>query len=101
MFGPRSIRALRLRLRVERARRSPATAADATLLYQRMLAILERRGHHKPPWFTPAEFAASIPASPLAALVAEFTATYNALRFGRRAPDRPRISTLLEELRQR
>ena len=101
MFGPRSIRALRLRLRVERARRSPATAADATLLYQRMLAILERRGYHKPPWFTSAEFAASIPASPLAALVAEFTATYNALRFGRRTPDRPRISTLLEELGQR
>jgi transglutaminase-like putative cysteine protease len=97
-FGPRSLRALRLRLRVSRARRSPATAADATLLYQRMLAILARRGYHKPPWFTPAEFAASIPAGPLAAAVAEFTITYNALRFGRRIPDRPRILTLLEEL---
>jgi hypothetical protein len=63
-----------------------------------MLAILARRGYHKPPWFTPAEFAASIPAGPLAAAVAEFTITYNALRFGRRIPDRPRILTLLEEL---
>jgi transglutaminase-like putative cysteine protease len=98
MFGQRSLRALRLRLRVSRARRSPATAADATLLYQRMLAILARRGYHKPPWFTPAEFAASIPAGPLAAAVAEFTITYNALRFGHRIPDRPRIVTLLEEL---
>ncbi|MGO9008824.1 MAG: DUF3488 and DUF4129 domain-containing transglutaminase family protein [Bryobacteraceae bacterium] len=98
VFGPRSIRALRFRLRVQRARRSPGAAADATLLYQRMLALLERRGYHKPPWFTPAEFAASLPAGHLAATVAEFTAAYNALRFGRRAPDRPRISALLEEL---
>ena len=99
-FGPRWIRALRFRLRVERARRSPTTAADATLLYQRMLAILARRGYHKPPWFTPAEFATSLPAGSLAAAVAEFTSIYNALRFGRRTPDRPRISTLLEELVQ-
>jgi len=98
MFGPRSLRALRFRLRVQHARRSPTTAADATLLYRRMLAIMERRGYHRPPWFTPAEFAASLPSGPLAAAAAEFTATYNALRFGRRAPDRPRISALLEEL---
>ncbi|MGB9455952.1 MAG: DUF3488 and transglutaminase-like domain-containing protein [Bryobacteraceae bacterium] len=98
IFGPRSIRALRFRLRVQRARRSPGTAADATLLYQRMLALMERRGYHKPPWFTPAEFAASLPASPLAAAVSEFTETYNAVRFGRRAPDRSRISALLDEM---
>jgi transglutaminase-like putative cysteine protease len=97
-FGPRSLRALRLRLRIQRARRSPVTAADATLLYQRMLAIMEHRGYHKPPWFTPAEFAASLPAGPLAAAAAEFTAAYNALRFGRRTPDRPRMFILLEEL---
>jgi hypothetical protein len=98
IFGPRSIRALRFHLRIQRARRSPTTAADATLLYRRMLAILEGRGYHKPPWFTPAEFAASIPPGPLAAAAREFTATYNALRFGHRAPDRPRISSLLEEI---
>ncbi len=100
-YGPRAVRALRLRLRVSRARHSPTTAADATLLYRRMLAILERRGYQKPPWFTPGEFAASLPAGPLAAAVAEFTDTYNALRFGRRTPDRPRISALLEEVGQR
>ena len=97
-FGPRAIRALQSRARVQRASRRPASAADATLLCQRMLAILESRGYHKPPWFTPAEFAASLPAGPMAAAAAEFTATYNALRFGRRTPDRLRISGLLDEL---
>ena len=97
-FGPRAIRALRLRVRVGRARRRPATAGDATLLYQRMLSILERRGYRKPSWFTPDEFAASLPPGALRATVAEFTAAYNALRFGRRAPLRPRMASLLEEL---
>ena len=97
-FGPRALRALVFRRRVDRARRSAATAADATLLYRRMLAILERRGYHKPAWFTPAEFAASLPAGPLAAAAAEFTAAYNALRFGCRAPDRVRMGALLEQM---
>jgi len=100
-FGPRAMRALLFRRRVERARRSVATAADATLLYRRMLAILERRGYHKPAWFTPAEFARSLPAGPLAAAVAEFTTAYNALRFGCRAPDRIRMGSLLEEMSRR
>jgi transglutaminase-like putative cysteine protease len=100
-FGPRAIRALRLRIRVGRARRRPATAGDATLLYGRMLALLERRGYRKPSWFTPDEFAASLPPGALAAAVAEFTTAYNALRFGRRAPDRPRMASLLEELSRR
>ena len=100
-FGPRAFRALRLSLRVRRARRGPATAADATLLYRRMLSLMDGRGYHKPPWFTPAEFAASLPVGPLAARVAEFTAVYNAVRFGRRVPDRPRIAALLEELGER
>jgi len=101
MFGPHAVGAVRLRLRVWRARRRPASTRDATLLYQRMLAIVERRGYRKPPWFTPDEFAASLPPGALGATVAEFTVAYNALRFGRRAPDRPRISTLLEELSRR
>ena len=100
-FGPRAIRTLRLRIRVGRARRRPVTAGDATLLYQRMLSILERRGYRKPSWFTPDEFAASLPPGALALAVAEFTAAYNALRFGRRAPLRPRMASLLEELVRR
>ena len=55
------VRLMRMRQRVERVRRGQASVADATLLYQRMLHILKRRGYQKPPWFTPAEFAASLP----------------------------------------
>jgi transglutaminase-like putative cysteine protease len=58
-------RLMRMRRRVERVRRGQASVADATLLYQRMLHILSRRGYQKPPWFTPAEFAASLPRTQL------------------------------------
>ena len=76
------VRLMHMRRRVERVRRGQASVADATLLYQRMLHILKRRGYQKPPWFTPAEFAASLPRTQLGDSVGEFTATYNALRFG-------------------
>jgi hypothetical protein len=72
--------------------------ADATVLYQRMLHILKRRGYQKPPWFTPAEFAASLPPTELGAAVNEFTMTYNALRFGGHAEAAPRLSTLLDRM---
>ncbi|SPE25326.1 hypothetical protein SBA3_1170031 [Candidatus Sulfopaludibacter sp. SbA3] len=49
-----------------------------------MLQILKRRGFQKPAWFTPAEFAASLPRTAMGERVAEFTITYNALRFGGR-----------------
>src|ERR1017187_2869351 len=59
------VRLMGMRQRVERVRRGQARVADATLLYERMLHILKRRGYQKPPWFTPAEFAASLPRLPL------------------------------------
>ena len=96
-LGPPLVRLVRMRRRVERVRRGEASMADATLLYERMLHVLKRHGYHKPPWFTPVEFAASI-SSPVAATVREFTASYNALRFGGRADVAPRLSTLLDEL---
>jgi len=83
---------------VARVRRGQASVADATLLYQRMLHILNRRGYQKPPWFTPAEFAASLPSTPLGESVAEFTGTYNALRFGGHAEAAPRLSILLDRM---
>jgi hypothetical protein len=86
------------RTRVARVRRGQASVADATLLYQRMLQLLKRRGYQKPPWFTPAEFAASLPATELGRAVGEFTATYNALRFGGHAESAMRLSLLLEEV---
>ncbi len=99
-FGPPLIRLLRMKRRVERARRGQASVADATVLYQRMLHIVKRHGYHKPAWFTPAEFAASMPASGLGSSVARFTAAYNALRFGGRTEVAPQLSLLLDELEQ-
>lgn len=92
------LRLLRIRRRVERVRRGEASVADATLLYQRMLQILKRRGYQKPPWFTPAEFAASLPQNPLGHAVGEFTETYNALRFGGHTEAAPKLSILLDRM---
>jgi hypothetical protein len=101
LAGPPLIRLFHIRLRVKRVRQGQASVADATLLYGRMLHILKRRGFRKPLWFTPAEFAASLPSGELGLAVAEFTAAYNAVRFGGRTEVGPRLSILLEELEQR
>ncbi len=95
--GPRAWRALRMLHRVRRVRDGRASASDATLLYARMLDILRRRGFQKPAWFTPREFAASLPAE-TAMLVDQFTAAYNDLRFGGKADAAPRLTMLLEDL---
>jgi transglutaminase-like putative cysteine protease len=101
VLGPRLVRLLRIRSRVERVRRGQATVGDATLLYERMLDLLKRRGYQKPAWFTPAEFAESLPPGQLGTAVTEFTGQYNALRFGRRTEVAPRLSILLDELERR
>jgi hypothetical protein len=87
-----------MRRRVRRVRRGQAAAGDAALLYRRMLQVLKRRGYQKPPWFTPLEFAASLPRTPLGSTAGEFTAAYNAWRFGGRRELAPRLTALLEEL---
>jgi hypothetical protein len=100
-LGPPLLRLVRMRRRVERALRGEASVADATLLYQRMLQIVKQHGYQKPAWFTPAEFATSLAGSPLGAPVRDFTAAYNALRFGGRTEIAPRLSILLDELEHR
>jgi hypothetical protein len=100
LLGPPAVRLLQVRRRVERVRRGQASVADATLLYERMLHVLKRRGYQKPAWFTPAEFAASLPANQFGTAVAEFTTTYNALRFGGHTEMAHRLSVLLDELEQ-
>jgi protein-glutamine gamma-glutamyltransferase len=101
-FGPRMWRLWRTRLGMRRLRRGQASVGDATLLYHRMLRLLKRRGYQKPDWFTPHEFASSLPSMELRALVREFTAAYNALRFGGQTRAAPRLSALLDQLeRQR
>ena len=99
--APKMWRAWRVRMGVRRLRRGKGSVADATLLYRRMLKLLKRRGYEKPAWFTPHEFARSLPPSEMGTLVEQFTAAYNALRFGGRADAAPRMSALLEELESR
>jgi protein-glutamine gamma-glutamyltransferase len=100
LAGPRMVSLLRLRLRVQRVRQGKAGAGDATLLYQQMLAMVKRRGYQKPPWFTPAEFAASLPDGAFGRAVGEFTTVYNAVRFGGRTQAAQRLSTLLDRLEE-
>jgi hypothetical protein len=83
---------------VRQAQRGSATSHDATLIYLRLLRLLKRRGFEKPAWVTPAEFARMLPASPGAALAADFTAAYNGLRFGGDPAAAARMMTLLDQL---
>ena len=96
--GPRLLRLARVRQRVRRVRRGKPATGDATVLYQQMLQLLKRHGYHKPAWFTPAEFAASLPRTSLGEAVAEFTATYNEWRFGGRTGVAPRLSHLFDRV---
>jgi transglutaminase-like putative cysteine protease len=98
LFGPGLLRKLRAHMRVRRAQRGEAQVSDATMLYERMLLALERRGLQKPPWSTPAEFARVLPASELAMLVEDLTAAYNEFRFGGRREAAPRMVRLLRRI---
>jgi transglutaminase-like putative cysteine protease len=72
--------------------------SDGAVLYCRMLAILEQRGVMKPVWFTPAEFARSVPADRGAELVSQFTGSYHELRYGGRREAAVRMVELLDKL---
>lgn len=97
-LAPKGWRSFRMLLRVREARLGHARVDDATLLYGRMLELLKRRGYQKPAWFTPHEFAASLPRTEIGALVEQFTEAYNALRFGGRVSAAPALSMLLDRL---
>lgn len=97
-FGwPTALRFIRSRRRFARVRRGEVSAQDATLLYRRMLRLAKRQGFQKPVWFTPVEFASSLPADSFGCAVGEFTAAYNALRFGQRS-EGARLSEMLERM---
>ena len=68
--------------RLARLRSGGAQRGDATLLYQRMLKVLGKRGVEKQPWTTAGEFSQSVKGSELGRLVDEITALYDRLRFG-------------------
>jgi protein-glutamine gamma-glutamyltransferase len=76
------------------------SAVEATVLYERMLRKLRRRGFQKPPWFTPGEFAAMLPDSELGHRVTEFTEEYQALRFGGDAHAHRKLASLLATIEE-
>ncbi|HLH43945.1 MAG TPA: DUF3488 and transglutaminase-like domain-containing protein [Bryobacteraceae bacterium] len=88
----------RRRAGVRRLARGEGQASDATMLYQRMLTLLERRGFRKPACLTPAEFARALPMSEISILVEDLTSAYNEFRFGGRSEVAPRMMRLLERL---
>jgi len=96
--APKLWRSWRMRMGVRRLRSGKGSVADATLLYRRMLKLLKRRGYQKPAWFTPHEFANTLPPSEMSGLVARFTSAYNALRFGANSDAAAQLSELLDEL---
>lgn len=95
---PRLLAWWRSRRGVVRVRRGQAQAGDATLLYERMLAILGRRGIEKPAWSTPTEFARTISPPEIAAIVGHLTAAYYDVRFGGNRGAAPAMVELLAAL---
>jgi transglutaminase-like putative cysteine protease len=97
-FGRDTLRWWNTRRRVLKVQRGQGEASDATLLYQRMLRVLHRRGIEKPAWLTPFEFARVLQEPELSMLVEDLTAAYNELRFGGNPEAAGRIVGLLEKL---
>jgi len=79
--------------------RQPPSAQAAVLFYERMLRQLEGAGWRKSPFQTPGEFAASLPAAPIGATVAQLTDLCMAARFGGRTIEASRFSRLLDEVK--
>ncbi len=96
MFGPRLVKAAERKIRLRRIMRSGGSMSDASLLYQRMLDVLARRGFQKPPWFTPAEFARHLPMEENRRVNA-ITEVYNSIRFGGDAAATPQLARLLQD----
>jgi len=99
VYGPAWLDWWKRRRRLARAQRGEVQPSDATLLYERMLRLLERSGWKRPPWLTPREFAQTLPASSeLALLVDDLTAAYNQVRFGGHGDVAPRMARLLRRI---
>ena len=98
IYGRRLGNWWRGQLRVRRLARGNGKASDATLLYERMLRLLARRGIQKPAWLTPAEFARVLPASEVSPIIEDLTTFYNEFRFGGRTEVAPRMMVLLDQL---
>lgn len=87
-----------------KVRTSPEGSADrelATLLYQQMLELLERRGWAKRPAQTPLEFAAAVAGPGVSAPVRAFTDLYVHARFGAASCNASAMQQLLGEIAAR
>ncbi|HTA45381.1 MAG TPA: DUF3488 and transglutaminase-like domain-containing protein [Bryobacteraceae bacterium] len=99
-FGPPLWIKWRARTELRRIARSGGSRADASILYERMLDTLSRRGFRKPGWFTPTEFARHLPADEMR-MVRDFTEVYNQIRFGGDVSSTPRLARMLQEFDSR
>ena len=88
----------RTRMRLRNLQRGKVSPRDATLLYERMLKALRRRGIQKPPWLTPVEFANAVNDQEISGLVEEITFAYNDLRFGGHSEAAATLVSLLGQL---
>lgn len=98
LYGPAILTTWKALWRVRRVKSGNAQVSDATLLYNRMLKALVRRGIEKPAWLTPGEFANTLPTGDLGSAVTDFTRAYQAMRFGGRLDAAPRMLSLLESI---
>jgi len=98
LAGPFIKRWWRRRAHARRLARGQTRPSDATLLYERFLRLVEKRGVRKPPWLTPVEFVHVLTSPDLAALAAEATDAYNDLRFGGHADAAARLTLALAKI---
>jgi transglutaminase-like putative cysteine protease len=96
LTGPRLWKKWRRREHLQRVRKDGGSPADASVLYDRMLENLRRRGIDKPVSVTPLEFARRLPAEERP-WVLEFTTVYNRSRFGADAQAAARLAAMIEE----
>jgi protein-glutamine gamma-glutamyltransferase len=94
---PRLLTLLRRFRLARRPERAPHIAAS--IWYQKMLRLVERRGWQKKPAQTPEEFAAAIPDEQLKERVTNFTEHYEHARFGGSAEGASRLSEIYEEIK--
>ena len=95
-----NLRRLLLGLRSRRIAAHPEKAARlaASIWYERMTRVVERRGWRKSPAQTPAEFVTCIQDFSVRDSVARFTRHYEGARFGDCAQDAGRLPELFDEI---
>ncbi len=98
LAGPAATRWWHHRAHARRVARGHTQPSDATILYQRFLRLLEKRGVRKPPWLTPSEFVRVLTKPDLAALAAQATEAYNDMRFGGRPEAASRLTLVLDKI---